>query len=93
MKRAVEALKLEMTARLGCNARERAVSSALLPLVALALTFASFDWLMSLQPLWASSIFGVYFFAGGFVASLGLLSALAFAAERTGAARTPAIPR
>ena len=69
------------------HARERRVSSALLPLVALALTFASFDWLMSLQPFWASSIFGVYFFAGGFVASLGLLSALAFAAERTGAAQ------
>jgi hypothetical protein len=68
-------------------ARERAFSSAVLPLVALALTFASFDWLMSLQPFWTSSIFGVYFFAGGFVASLGLLSVLAFAAQRTGAAQ------
>jgi hypothetical protein len=55
---------------------ERAFSAALLPPVCLALTFASFDWLMSLEPLWGSSLFGVYYFAGGFVASLGLLSVL-----------------
>lgn len=57
-------------------ARERSFSAALLPPVALALTFAAFDWLMSLEPLWASSLFGVYFFAGGFVASFGLLAML-----------------
>jgi hypothetical protein len=68
------------------HARERALSSALLPFVALALTFAAFDWLMSLQPLWVSSIFGVYYFAGGFVASLGLVAVLAHAAVREGAA-------
>lgn len=64
--------------------RERALSAALLPFVALALTFAAFDWLMSLDPLWTSSLFGVYYFAGGFVASFGALSLLAFAAERAG---------
>lgn len=67
------------------HAVERAFSSALLPLVALALTFASFDWLMSLQPFWMSTIFGVYYFAGGFVAGLGLLAALAYAAQRSSA--------
>jgi hypothetical protein len=66
------------------HARERAFSSAGLPLVGLALTFAAFDWLMSLQPFWMSSIFGVYYFAGGFVASIGLLAALAHAAARSG---------
>jgi hypothetical protein len=65
-------------------ARERAFASAILPIVALALTFASFDWLMSLQPFWMSTIFGVYYFAGGFVASLGLLALLAHAAARAG---------
>lgn len=30
--------------------------------------FASFDWLMSLDPHWYSTIFGVYFFAMGFQA-------------------------
>jgi hypothetical protein len=36
-------------------------------------TFASFDWLMSLQPTWYSTIFGLYVYAGSFVASMALL--------------------
>ena len=31
---------------------------------ALTLTFGAFDWLMSLDPHWFSTIFGVYYFAG-----------------------------
>ncbi|HWB81819.1 MAG TPA: hypothetical protein VG755_42950 [Nannocystaceae bacterium] len=30
----------------------------------ISLTFGAFDWLMSLDPHWFSTIFGVYFFAG-----------------------------
>lgn len=33
-----------------------------------SMTFAAFDWLMSLEPQWYSSIFGVYFFAGSVLA-------------------------
>lgn len=64
------------------HAFERKLSSALLPPAALAFTFAAFDWLMSLEPVWFSTMFGVYVFAGGFVAGIGLLTLLAFAAER-----------
>jgi hypothetical protein len=67
------------------HAKERAFSSAVLPLVALALTFAAFDWLMSLQPFWISTVFGVYYFAGGFVASLGLIAVLSHLARRSSA--------
>lgn len=63
---------------------ERTLSSAFLPITALTFTFATFDWLMSLDPIWFSTIFGVYVFAGGFVASIGLLTAVAFLAERAG---------
>lgn len=45
-------------------------------LFALSLTFASFDWLMSLDPKWFSTIYGVYYFAGcasGIFATLILL--------------------
>jgi hypothetical protein len=35
---------------------------------ALTLTFASFDWFMSLEPHWYSTIYGVYVFAGSVVA-------------------------
>jgi hypothetical protein len=48
-------------------------------LFALTVSFFAFDWLMSLNPLWSSTIFGVYFFAGavvGFFALLPLLVSL-----------------
>jgi hypothetical protein len=64
--------------------KKRNTSAVLLPLVSLASTFAAFDWLMSLQPFWVSSIFGVYYFAGGFVAAFGLLALLAWRGLRTG---------
>jgi hypothetical protein len=64
--------------------RRRALSAAALPPVAFAVTFASFDWLMSLSVEWSSTIWGVYYFAGGFVAALGLLLVLAFALQRAG---------
>lgn len=48
-------------------------SSAGLVLVALVLSFGAFDWLMSLDPLWASNVFGVYVFAGGLASALALL--------------------
>ncbi len=73
--------------------RERVLSSALLPLVSLALTFAAFDWIMSLEPLWYSTMFGVYVFAGGMSGAVGLLTLLAFTTSRSnyvpGAIRPP----
>ena len=47
-------------------AMERLAGPALL-LLAATMTFASFDWLMSLAPQWFSTIFGVYFFSGAIV--------------------------
>lgn len=40
---------------------------------ALTLTFAAFDWLMSLEPTWFSTIFGVQYFAVSCVSSLAVL--------------------
>jgi hypothetical protein len=56
--------------------RERRFSSGMLIPVGLAVTFAAFDWLMSLQPAWISTMFGVYYFAGGFSAAIALVSIL-----------------
>ncbi len=53
----------------GDVAMERIAGPALL-LLAATMTFASFDWLMSLSPEWFSTIFGVYFFSGAMVAFL-----------------------
>jgi hypothetical protein len=64
--------------------RQRVLAAVGLPPVAFALTFASFDWVMSLAPQWISTMFGVYFFAGGIVAALGLVAVLDLALERSG---------
>lgn len=56
--------------------RMQRLSAPAILLFAGTVTFASFDWLMSLDPYWFSTIFGVYFFAGcavGFLATLILL--------------------
>jgi hypothetical protein len=51
---------------------------------ALTVTFASFDWIMSLDPHWYSTIFGVYVFSGGFVGALSLLILLVLVFHRSG---------
>ena len=64
--------------------KQRTLSALSLPLLALTLTFASFDWVMSLDPAWVSTMFGVYVFAGGFVAALGVLTIVTTIAQRRG---------
>ncbi len=59
--------------RLELVRRMRRLSGGALPLVSLTLTWASFDWTMSLQPDWYSTIYGLYFFAGSFVGAIGLV--------------------
>src|SRR5207248_3204406 len=56
----------------GWTLRLRALSGGMLPLLAIALTVGAFDWVMSLDPFWYSTIFGVYVFAGAFAAALAL---------------------
>ncbi|MDI1435700.1 hypothetical protein [Polyangium sorediatum] len=64
--------------------RFRAFSALGLPPVALAFTFAGFDWLMSLTPTWYSTMFGVYWFAGGFLGAIALLVLATYGLQRGG---------
>jgi len=57
----------------GIVTRMRNISAPGLVLYALTVTFAAFDWLMSLNPHWYSTIFGLYFFSGCFLAILSFL--------------------
>lgn len=50
------------------------ISCGGLVLLGFVLTWASFDWIMSLDPTWYSTILGVYVFAGGFAAALAVLA-------------------
>ena len=67
--------------------RMRRASGGLLPFMAVAITFAAFDWLMSLNPTWYSTIFGVYFFAGSFLSALSILAIVTWQANRKNAVR------
>ena len=53
-------------------------------LFAISVSFAGFDWLMSLDPLWYSTIYGVYFFSGGIVATMAFTALFATRFKATG---------
>lgn len=50
------------------------LSAVFIPIFALTITITAVDWLMSLEPHWFSTIFGVYFFASSVVASLAAIT-------------------
>jgi uncharacterized membrane protein YciS (DUF1049 family) len=58
-----------------------------LPVYALTTTFASFDLLMSLDPHWFSTIFGVYFFAGSFLGGIAVSALFYLGLQRSGMLR------
>jgi hypothetical protein len=62
------------TEAVGLLQKQRSLSAGGLPFIALAITFAAFDWMMSLNPTWFSTIFGVYYFSGSMASSLSLLA-------------------
>ncbi len=65
---------------------ERLAPGAIL-LFALTITFFSFDWLMSLDPLWFSAIFGLYYFSGAFMGFMAFLALLAIGLQASGRLR------
>jgi hypothetical protein len=46
------------------------VAAAFLPVFAITLTVTAIDWGMSIEPMWFSTIFGVYYFSGTVLAAL-----------------------
>jgi hypothetical protein len=59
-----------------------------IPLYALSSTFASFDWVMSLQPHWYSTIFGVYYFASSLLAAFSVMILVAMGLQKAGLVKT-----
>jgi hypothetical protein len=62
----------------------RQVSFASLPLFALSLTFGAYDWMLSLNYRWFSTMFGVYIFAGAAGSSMSLLVLVITALRQAG---------
>jgi len=54
------------------TARARTISAPGLLLFAMTTAFAGFDWMMTLDFHWFSTMFGVYFFAGSMVSAVAL---------------------
>lgn len=65
---------------------ERPVRLSALGLVlfGFTITFAAFDWLMSMSPGWHSTIFGVYYFAGAMLAALSAMVLVTRALQSAG---------
>src|SRR5258708_27921310 len=48
------------------------------------MTFAAIDWVMSISPHWASTIYGFLFVAGQLISSMALMIAVVVLLARTG---------
>ena len=68
------------------NASSRFLKISAPGVIAFAFTvsFAGFDWVMSLQPLWYSTIFGLWFFSGAAVMIYAFLSISTHALAKVG---------
>lgn len=63
-------LRQDRTADPRLTVRLRRFAPAFMALYAVTVTLLAFDWLGGLEPAWYSDIFGVYVFAGSFLAGL-----------------------
>lgn len=74
-----ESLKQDEQEDPAITRRLQTFSAPAIVICGVTLTFATFDWIMSLDPHWYSTIFGVYFFAGCFLSGLAtVILAVAF---------------
>jgi hypothetical protein len=67
--------------------RKNATKYSALFLVVFAITYwlASVDWIMSLEPTWTSTVFGIYHFSGMFLSALAAVIVLSICYHRGGA--------
>jgi len=68
----------------GISRMLKRVSGPAIIVLALTQTFAAVDWIMSLDPFWYSTIFGVYWFAGSFVSFFALVTIMVVRLRRWG---------
>ncbi len=66
------------------TAKNTRLSGGFMVIYGVTFCTASFDWIMSLEPEWFSTIFGVYNFAGMFVTTLALIVLMSVWLKRAG---------
>lgn len=72
---------------LGLTLRLERASAPALVVLAATVTLAAFDWIMSLDARWYSTIFGVYYFSGAMVGVLAILPLAAMGLQVAGRLR------
>jgi hypothetical protein len=77
-------LKQDQLGDKNLTAKMQAFSAPAMIVFAASLVFSSFDLLMSLEPLWFSTMFPVYFFAGSILSALALITLTALWLQRSG---------
>jgi hypothetical protein len=75
----------DATGGLAANRRSTALSAGFIAAFAVTFSLATFDWLMSLEPEWYSTIFAGYNFAGSIVSGLSVIAITAIILRRQGA--------
>ena len=63
----------------GLTTRNVRLAAVFIPVFAITITVLAVDWMMSLEPHWFSTIFGVYYFSG---TALAAVAAVTYAAVR-----------
>ncbi len=77
-------LKQDETGDKHLTSKMQAFSAPAMIVFAASLVFSSMDLLMSLEPLWFSTMFPVYFFAGSMLGALSLITLTAQVLQRNG---------
>lgn len=60
------------------------LAAAFLPLFAITISVFAIDWLMSLEPHWFSTIFGIYYFTGTAICALSVITYLVVVLSENG---------
>lgn len=66
--------KQDITGDQKITTRNIKFAAGFMPFFAISITLLAIDWMMSLEPHWFSTIYGVYYFAGSFLAALAALT-------------------
>jgi hypothetical protein len=77
-------MRQDETGAVDLTTRQRTLGAPALLFHALLVTFASFDWMMSLHPEWGSTIFGLYVISGNVLAAMAMWILVVVVCDRVG---------
>lgn len=73
-----------MNGDLGVYEKEKKLAGVFIVVMALTFWLASMDWIMSIEPHWFSTIFGIYHFSGIFLTGIAAIAIVVIILKRMG---------